>query len=388
MFVIYLDNAATSFPKPESVYAAVNHALRDCGGNPGRSGHRLSLAAGRIIDEARLLAAGFFGVTKPERLVFTANTTDALNMAIRGVLKPGDHVVTSMMEHNSVARPLEAMKSLGVTVTKVPTSPVTGVAVDDVKAAIQKDTKLVVMSHVSNVTGTINPIEEIGAFCRSNGLLFLVDAAQSAGVIAIDTEAMNIDLLAFPGHKGLLGPQGTGGLYIRPGIELLPLRYGGTGSYSERLDQPLLSPDRYESGTLNMPGLAGLAAGIGYIMREGVDAVGKREATLANRLIDGITAINGLTIFGPPAGAKRSGTVSVRLDGIDPSEAALILDNSFDIAVRAGLHCAPDAHATLGTLHIGGTLRISIGHFNTPEDIDACIRALAEIAGDGTGGDF
>jgi len=382
--MIYLDSAATSWPKPEKVYEAADRAAREYGGNPGRSGHRLSLAAGRVVEEARLLTARLFGVQNPDRVIFTMNTTDSLNLALKGALAPGDHAVTSAMEHNSVSRPLEALKRLGIEYTKVETSPETGADIEKIKAAVRKNTKLMVFTHVSNVTGTVNPIGEIGAFCRERGILLLVDAAQSAGIIPIDVNKMNIDLLAFPGHKGLLGPQGTGGLYIREGVALSPLRQGGTGSHSELLTQPEQLPDRFESGTHNTPGLAGLAAGIRHLLDEGIGTVQKREADLANRLIGGISQIKGITLYGPPAGPERSGVVSLTIDWADTMETALILDNVFDIAVRAGLHCSPDAHRTLGTLGKGGTIRVSFGNFNTEKDVDACLEALAAISAEGS----
>lgn len=378
--MIYLDNAATTYPKPDSVYAAVAGAMRECGGNPGRSGHKLSLAAARIIAETRFLVATLFRIPKPEQVVFTLNATEALNLALKGILASGDHVVTGSMEHNAVARPLETLKGMGVRYTKVPTSPVTGVSIGDVEAKIQANTKMVVLSHVSNVTGTENPVAEIGRLCRERRILFLVDAAQSAGLLPIDVAKMNIDLLAFPGHKGLLGPQGTGGLYIREGVVVSPLIQGGTGSHSERLLQPEESPDRYESGTLNTPGIAGLGAGVKYLLDRGVEGIREKEARLANRLLAGIGGIEGITVYGPPAGENRSGVISLNMAGLDNMEAACILDNAFDIAVRSGLHCAPEAHATLGTLHCGGTLRVSIGSFNQESDIDACTEALAQIA--------
>ena len=378
--MIYLDNAATTFPKPGSVYSAVLEALIESGGNPGRSGHKLSLAAGRIIEEARVLIAQLFHIAEPEQIVFTLNATDALNLALKGVLSAGDHVITSSMEHNSVARPLEALKRIGVEYTKVPTSPERGASIRDVESAIKGNTKLMVFTHISNVTGTENPISEIGSLCHKRGILFLVDAAQSAGAWPIDVQKMNVDLLAFPGHKGLLGPQGTGGLYIRKGVSVEPLKQGGTGSHSELLSQPEQLPDRFESGTQNMPGLAGLAAGLKYIIDQGVDVIREKETHLANRFINGISQLEGVTVYGPPACPKRSGVVSININGMDAMELSFILDNVFDIAVRAGLHCAPDAHETLGTLHSGGTLRFSIGPFNSESDIDLCIDALAQIS--------
>jgi cysteine desulfurase family protein len=377
--VIYLDNAATSWPKPEKVYETADRVFRLESGNPGRSGHRLALAAGRHIGNTRLLAARLFNAPNPASIVFTLNATDALNLALKGLLVPGDHVVASSMEHNSVARPLEALKERGVEYTKAETSPLTGADIGAVTAALRPNTRLVVMTHVSNVTGTENPIAEIGAVCRERGILFLVDAAQSAGSRPIDVQAMNIDLLAFPGHKGLLGPQGTGGLYIREGLVLSTLREGGTGSRSEELKQPAEGPDRYESGTANTAGIAALGEGISVILAEGPERIGEREAALASGLIEGLSEISGITLHGPGPGKMRSGTVSITLDSLDPAEAALILDSSFGIAVRSGLHCAPDAHHLIGTFDKGGTLRISAGYFTTKDDIDKCLDALKTI---------
>jgi cysteine desulfurase family protein len=380
--MIYLDNAATSWPKPEEVYRASDEALRR-GGNPGRSGHKLSIVAGRTVEEARILLARLFAVSNPESIIFTLNTTDALNLAIKGILEKGDHVITSSMEHNSVARPLEALKSNGVEVTKVASSPISGVDIQEVKAAIKENTRLMVFSHVSNVTGTVNPIEEIGKLCHDNGILFLVDAAQSAGVIPIDVTKMKIDLLAFPGHKSLLGPVGTGGLFIREGLSLKPIREGGTGSFSELLLQPEKMPDRYESGTLNTSGIAGLAAGVRFLLEQGVETLQEKEAILTNKLLEGISQISGITFFGPPPGKLRTGVVSLLIKGVEPAQTTIILDNVFDIAVRAGLHCAPDTHWTLGTLESGGTVRLSIGAFNTEEEINFCLEALRSIAEEG-----
>jgi cysteine desulfurase family protein len=381
--MIYLDNAATSWPKPERVYAAADRVFREEAGNPGRSGHALSLAAGRRIEESRLVLARFFGLTKPERIVFTLNATDALNLAIKGLVQAGDHVIAGSMEHNSVARPLEALRERGAAYTKVPVSPVHGADPADIRAALRRNTKLAVFCHVSNVAGTVNPIAEIGAICRERGIPLLVDAAQSAGIVPIDVEQMNIDLLAFPGHKGLLGPQGTGGLYIGKGLVLNTLREGGTGSRSEELVQPGSLPDRYESGTQNTAGIAALGEGVRFLMDEGPEKTRSREARLASLLIEGTRDIPGITLYGPPAGPERSGVVSLTIAGMNPAQAALILDNAFGIAVRSGLHCAPDAHRTLGTLGQGGTVRISAGCFNTDGDIARCLEALAAIAQEG-----
>lgn len=256
--MIYLDNAATSGKKPESVYSAVNDALMNHCGNPGRGGHRIARSAGAIVENARMKCAELFGAADVDEISFTCNCTEALNLAIHGLLKPGDHVITSSMEHNSVARPLEYLRKRGVEITVLPATIDSGVDPEDVRKALRKNTALVAVTHISNVTGTVNDIRTIGAVCKENGIRFMVDAAQSAGNTPIDVQGMNIDILAFPGHKSLLGPQGTGGLYINKSIRIEPLKQGGTGSVSESLEQPDTVPDRYESGTLNVPGIAGL----------------------------------------------------------------------------------------------------------------------------------
>ena len=294
--MIYLDYAATSGRKPEAVYTAADDALRNASGNPGRSGHSLSLAAGKLVAETRALCSRFFHAESAESICFCSNATDALNLAIQGTLQRGGHVITSSLEHNSVARPLEHLKEQGVEVTKLNTSIETGVNPDDVAAAIKDNTRLVVISHISNVTGTISNIGAIGKVCREKGVLFLVDGAQSAGARKIDVQEMCIDMLAFPGHKCLYGPQGTGGLYIRPGVKLNALKQGGTGSQSELLHQPEDLPDKFESGTLNVPGIAGLGAGIRFLMEEGQEKIEAREAELTGMLIEGLRSIPGVKI--------------------------------------------------------------------------------------------
>jgi len=378
--MIYLDNAATSWPKPECVYEAVNRAMREWGGNPGRSGHKMSLAAGKVLEETRLLLARLFNADNPERIIFTLNATEAINLGLKGILQPGDHLVTGSMEHNSVSRPVEALKEMGITVTKVKTSPLTGINPVDVENAIQENTRMVVLNHASNVTGTLNPIAEIGDICRRHGVVFLVDAAQTAGIVPIDVQKMNISLLAFPGHKGLFGPQGVGGLYIAEDLCLKPLKQGGTGSESKSLLQPLFSPDRYESGTPNMPGIAGLGAGVRFILEQGIDRIRHKEHLLMTKLLSGLHNISRIIVFGPDTPEKRAAVVSIQIKGMDSLEAAMILDQAFEIAVRAGLHCAPDAHRTLGTLE-NGTIRISLSYYNSEEEIDILLQAVAAIAG-------
>lgn len=377
--LIYLDNAATSWPKPETVYETVNIAFREYGGNPGRGSHKMSLVANELIYEARLLCAKLFHASSPNTICFTLNTTEAINLALKGLLKPGDHVVTSMMEHNAVTRPLKKLEQFGIKTTKVQTSQLTGIDLITLEQAIQENTKLVVCNHISNVTGAVNPVKEIGEICRKKGVLFLLDAAQSAGMTKIDVEEMKIDLLAFPGHKGLMGPQGTGGIYIRNGLNLETLKEGGTGIQSESLLQPKKGPERYESGTMNNPGIAGLAAGLKYIFEVGLENIEKKEIQLTNRLIHGLNSMEQVHIYGPKAERLRGSVVSFTIDNILPTDVAFILDNVFEIAVRAGLHCASDAHASLGTLEMGGVIRISPGYFNTEKEIDQCIDAIKSI---------
>ena len=379
--MIYLDNAATSGQKPQEVYDAVTRAMKECSGNPGRSGHRISLAAGSAVEEARLNLSRLFGCSSAERLVFCSNATDALNLAIKGTVTAGSHVITTSMEHNSVSRPLETLRTQkGVSITKVTTDINTGADINEIENAINADTSLVVINHVSNVTGTVSDIAAIGRICREHNVPFLVDASQSAGAFDIDVESMCIDMLAFPGHKSLMGPQGTGGLYIGHDITLHPLKEGGTGSRSELLTMPEMLPDRYESGTLNVPGIAGLGAGAAFINEIGIEAAAAKEKALVDQLIDGLYAIPAVNVLAPAEGHPRGAAVSITIDDTEPQDIGLLLDQAFDIAVRSGLHCAPDAHQTLGTISTGGTIRISPGYFNTEEDIARCIDAVSQLA--------
>ena len=382
--MIYLDNAATSFPKPESVYEAVYDAMKNKSGNPGRSGHKLSISAGIILDRTRFLLAKLFNVDDEKRIVFTLNATDALNLAINGFLKQGDHVITSSMEHNSVTRPLEHLKQNGIIeITKLEMNPKYGVSLEDINNSIKENTKLIVMTHASNVTGTVNPIAEIGSLCQEKNIAFLVDASQTAGTLDIDVQNMGIDLLAFPGHKGLLGPTGTGGLYISKDIELTPSRYGGTGVFSEERLQPKEMPFYYESGTQNSQSIAGLCAGLEFILDKGVEEIHAHEMSLVKKLVEGLSKIERLKIFGNDSFSAsvddRAAVVSISIFGIDCAEVATVLDTSFDIAVRAGLHCAPDAHKSIGTFGSGGTIRLSPGFFTTESEIESCVAAIAEI---------
>lgn len=376
---IYLDNAATSFPKPEAVYTAVEEALRRTGASPGRGGHQLSLAAGRLLFEARETVGEFFGVSDAARIAFTSSATEALNVALFGLLLPGDRVVTSTMEHNAVTRPLRALEERGVRVVKVPGDRRGFVDPAAVREACRERTRMVVLSHCSNVTGTLQAIDEIGPWCRREGIVFLVDAAQSAGIFPIHVEAMGIDLLAAPGHKGLMGPPGTGFLYVREGLRLTPLIYGGTGGNSHSDLPPEEMPERLESGTLNTPGIAGLKAGVDFLAGEGTAAVRERETALMERLLRGISSIQGVELYGPADPRLHGGALSFNLAGRDPSEVGFLLDRDHGIAVRVGLHCAPDAHRTIGTFP-RGTIRVSPGYFTPPEDIDRFLEALASFA--------
>ena len=377
--MLYLDNAATSYHKPENVYAAVDYALRNCSGNPGRSGHKAAMCANDIVRKTRMLCSSFINAESAERIIFCSNATDALNLAIKGIVRTGEHVVTTSLEHNSVARPLESLRKNGVEITKVPCSLNSGVNLHELEKAFKHNTALVVAAHVSNVTGTVNDIAGIGMLCRKHGIIFLVDAAQSAGSRYIDVQNMNIDMLAFPGHKSLLGPQGTGGLYVRTGVDMKPLKEGGTGSRSESLEQPRSMPDGYESGTLNVPGIAGLGAGVRFIIDTGINKIQEKEAKITDCLIEGISHLEGVSIYAPDRGRPRGSVVSFNVNGRDPQEVACILDTEFDIAVRSGLHCAPDAHKTIGTLCLCGTVRVSPNYFTGFNEIDVFINALDRI---------
>jgi cysteine desulfurase family protein len=378
--MIYLDNAATSWPKPESVYQAMDGFLRKNAGSPGRGSHSMSLAAAEMVEEARMLISRLINAPEKERIIFTLNCTDALNLGLKGLLKPGDHVITSCIEHNSIVRPLTKLERQGVKVTRIPPSVETGVvSLRDVEGAIIRETKLVVIIHASNVTGVIQPIKEYGIVARQHNLIFMVDAAQSAGKYPIDVQANNIDLLAFAGHKGLFGPPGTGGLYVGSRVDLDSLREGGTGVYSEQEEQPTVLPYRYESGTLNSVGISGLGAGLKYIFSEGLEKISAHEQYLTGRLFEGLSNIPGLTVYRAKDGSKQAPVISFNIEGYEPAEVGIILDQAFDIKVRAGLHCSPAAHKTLGTYPLG-TIRLSPGHFNTDDEISSILQALEKIA--------
>jgi cysteine desulfurase family protein len=378
--MVYLDNAATSFPKPESVYRALDHFARQNLANPGRGGHKMALAAERALDDGRHLLSQMFHGEAPERFVFTLNCTDALNMAFKGILNAGDHVVTTDLEHNSVSRPLRALELAGhISVTKVRADSGGTIDPDDVRRAIIRQTRLVALTHASNVLGTVQPVEAVGRLVRERDVLFLVDAAQTAGVVPIDVKAAAIDLLAFPGHKSLLGPTGTGALYIGPRAALRSWREGGTGGDSSSETQPREFPYFLEGGTPNVLGVAGLIAGIKHVQEVGLEKLRQHEVALVERLWRRLDEIGGYETFGHRDPARRVGTLSFRGETLAAAELGGILDQAFDVAVRPGLHCAPYIHRALSTFP-EGTLRVSPGPFNTEADIDLLARALAEIA--------
>jgi len=381
--VIYLDNAATSWPKPDCVHEAMLRYMREVGANPGRSGHRLANQAERIRLDAREAVAELLGVSDPMRVIFTLNGTEAVNLAIRGLLKRGSHVVTTGMEHNAVMRPLRALERQGVAVSVVPCRSDGTMGPAAIDEYVRSETRLVVVNHASNVCGTVLPIREIGAMARRRGIAFLVDAAQTAGSWPIGMAADNIDLLAFTGHKGLLGPSGTGGLAISDGFDvgqLPPLVSGGTGSRSEHEVQPDFLPDKYEAGTPNTAGLAGLAAGVRYVLDRGLSEIRTHEQTLTRLLIGGLGKIAGVRVFGTRDANRQTAAVSFVIDGQPVSETALALDEQFAIMCRPGLHCAPQAHGTLGTMP-AGTVRLAAGLFNSRTDIEQALDAVGRLAG-------
>jgi cysteine desulfurase/selenocysteine lyase len=381
--MIYLDHAATSWPKPPEVLRAMADFLERTGGNPGRSGHRLSIAAARIVYDAREAIAGLFNAPDPLRVIFTGNATYAINIALRGLLKPGDRVVTSGVEHNAVMRPLRALERAGVRLTVVPCAPDASLDPADMQRMVEPGTRLVVVNHASNVTGTLLPVAEVAEIAHRAGALLLVDAAQTAGVVPIDMQAMGIDLLAFTGHKGLQGPPGTGGLVIGDKVDVAtmePLLRGGTGSNSESEEQPDHLPDKFESGTPNGAGIAGLGAGVRFVMERGIDAIRAHEIELTRTLSEGLCAIPGVQVYGPSEAIRRTAVVSFTVAGHYVSEIGLRLDEEFAVLCRVGLHCAPAAHRTIGTFP-EGTVRLAPGVFTAASDVHAALAAVEQIAG-------
>ena len=377
--MIYLDNAATTYPKPEQVYDSIMDCMKNYCANPGRAGHKLAMQAARGIYDARESISKLFNIENPMNIVFTHNATDSLNLAIKGCVKKGDHIITTSMEHNSVIRPIKALEEKGVENTIVKCNDEGFLDVNDIKKAIKENTKLIVTTHASNVCGTLIDIEKIGKLAKDENILYLVDASQTAGVYDIDVNKMNIDMLAAPGHKCLFGPQGTGILYIRDGLNLSILKEGGTGSKSEELFQPELLPDKYESGTHNTPGIVGLNEGIKFILNEGIENIRKHEENLCQYMIDKLEGVENIKIYGPKDSTKRAAVISINIGNMDSGEITFLLDSEYDIATRSGIHCAPLAHKTLGSLQ-QGAVRFSLGYFNTKEEIDKAVSALKEIS--------
>jgi cysteine desulfurase / selenocysteine lyase len=380
--MIYLDNAATSFPKPEVVYQTLDRFARTSLANPGRAGHRMAVGAEQALDSARHTLNQFFRGEDPARWIFTHNCTDGLNLAIKGALSAGDHVVTTDLEHNSISRPLEALRKAGVISLSRIKSEQGYVDPDQVKKALSRETKLVAMTHASNVLGTVQPIDAIAAIVREAGALFLVDAAQSAGVVPIDLRASAIDMLAFPGHKSLYGPTGTGALYVGPRTDgkIRSWREGGTGGDSASPTQPAELPFLLEGGTPNVLGIAGLAAGVAWVAEMGPESLRQKEIDSLERVVDWVLNTEGWRIAGRWDRAAHVGALSlIGPDSLPPQDVGAILDTSFNIAVRPGLHCAPYIHRALGTFP-QGTIRLSPGAFNTADDIQSFIDALSQIS--------
>ncbi len=377
--VAYFDNAATSWPKPAAVREAVAAAFGDIGGNPGRSGHRMSIAASRVVEDARELVARLINAPDPSRVVFTKNATEALNIAIYGTLRPGDHAVTTSVEHNAVMRPLRDLESRGVELTVIGCAPDGTLDADAVERSLRPDTRLIVTAHGTNVVGSLLPIERLAVMARERGIAYLVDAAQTIGSIPVDVTGLGIDFLAFTGHKSMLGPTGTGGLHIREGLSPSPLLRGGTGSRSDEEHQPDFLPDRYEGGTLNVAGLSGLAAGVRHVLATGVESIATHERELVTRFVRGAASIRGVTVYGPDDPDLRCGVVSFNITGLACSDVGQLLDDEFSILCRTGLHCAPSAHRTVGTFPTG-SVRFGFGPANTVEEIDRSLAALERIA--------
>lgn len=377
--MIYMDNGATSFPKPSLMIETMREAMAQYCANPGRAGHEAAARTAREIYRTRRTAAELFNISKPEQIIFTKNCTEAINIAIKGVLKPGDHVVTSSMEHNSVIRPLKALTRRGVETTIIRCDPKGKLEVSDIRRAIKQNTRLIVITAASNVTGTKMPLKEIGRLAVRYGILFMVDGAQGAGHMEIDVKEMNIDILALPGHKGLMGPQGTGMLYIKEGIAIDPMLEGGTGTDSKKMEQPHIIPEGFEAGTLNAPGIIGLGASLDIIRKIGIAAIAYHERKLAEQLQEGLSKIEGVKIYGPEDTREKTPVIAINIKDIDSEEVASLLDEEYGIATRAGFHCSGLAHETIGTSK-QGCVRICPGFYTQQHEIAKVIEAVAKIA--------
>ncbi len=381
--LIYLDNAATCWPKPDSVYDFMISFYRSCGVNPGRSGFDKAIEAGNIIEDLRKRLTKFFGGDEdaPERLCFGYNATDALNLIIQGLLSPGDHVISTNLEHNSVIRPVNHLvRDIGVEATFIPFNDQGYIEPHEIKKALKSNSKAVIVNHGSNVIGTVQPLKEIGAVCREAGVFFVTDTSQTAGVIPIDMKEMNIDVLAFTGHKALQGCTGIGGLCVRKHLELKQTRAGGTGvksAYPYHLEE---YPYRMEFGTPNMVGIASLWAGQDFIDKRGIDNIHRQEMKLAKKLVEGFKAIKGVTVYGCDTMENHLSTITINIEGMEAGNVGIMLDVDYNIATRTGLHCAPLVHKQLGIVDIHGGVRFSIGVFNTEDEIDQAITAVEQIA--------
>lgn len=378
---IYVDNAATTFPKPNSVYNEMMNYMTTIGGNPGRGASTSSLKGNKLIFQCRHALCKLFNYDDTKNVVFTSNITMSLNMLIKGSVKPGWHVITSSMDHNSTLRTLKELELQGIIELDILQCNSLGlIDISQFKNTIKENTKLVVLSHASNIIGTIQPLELIGSICREKGIFFIVDSAQTAGVLNVDFKALNCSALAFTGHKSLLGPQGIGGFIIDDDLNDIcsSLIVGGTGSSSSDILQPKFLPDKFESGTLNAPGIVGLLAGINFLQNEGISTIKEHEEYLTQRFIDGILNIESMKVYGDFSAVSRTSTVSVNSSILDNSELGYILDSEYNIITRTGLHCAPLAHKTIGT-YPSGTLRLSFGYFNDEKDVDYILKSIDEI---------
>ena len=378
--MIYLDNAATTMRKPQEVIDAVMLAMGSMG-NAGRGVNDASLSASRLIYDTRERLCRMFGGTDPRQVVFTCNSTESLNIAIRGLLNPGDHVITTMLEHNSVLRPLYDLEAKGTSLTIIESDRSGNFDIEDMKRAVRPETKMIVCTNGSNLTGNYVELKPIGEFARERRILFVVDASQTAGVFPINVEEMKIDVLCFTGHKGLLGPQGTGGMYVREGVNIRPLKAGGTGVQTYSKSQPVQMPTALEAGTLNGHGIAGLHAALGYIEEHGIDAIRKREQELMRRFYEGVKDIENVTVYGDFDTMDRCAIVTLNIGDYDSSEVSDELLTGYGISTRSGGHCAPLMHKALGTVE-QGAVRFSFSHYNTDEEVDAAVKAVRELAAD------
>ncbi|MBC8247817.1 MAG: aminotransferase class V-fold PLP-dependent enzyme [Deltaproteobacteria bacterium] len=378
--LIYLDNGATSYPKPDDVYTFMDSFYREFGVNPGRSGYDLCMETGALVDNTRKKLAEFFNGPDPNRLCFSYNSTDALNLITFGMLKEGDHAITTTLEHNSVLRPLYHLSERnGVSVDYVPFNVQGFIDPDDIRKKIKANTRLVIVNHASNVIGTLQPIEAIGRICRERGVPLAIDASQSAGKVPIDIEKLHVDVVAFTGHKSLLGPTGIGGLYVREGIEIRHTRAGGTGVRSTERTHPNEYPYRLEYGTGNVVGIAGLHAGLKWISERGMDQIHQHEMALTRMLIDGLRELEGVSLHCQEDLTNHISVISFNVDNMEALDTGTLLGGDYKIACRTGLHCAPLVHEQLGTSTIGGSVRVGIGPFNTKAHILAIIEAVAEL---------